>query len=139
MASSSLTLYDENAGTTVYALQSTSATKTVYAKTGRSLAKPQNITIERKFAPSNSGANDHVIVTVNQTEQSTLSPYKLCTFSAKLDLSIPRDWTGFAAGTNADMLKRIANLVSSLNNNVALNVANASNTGLNAIVSGSDL
>jgi len=139
MPSSSLTLYNENSGTTVYALQSTSATKTVYAVTGRSLAKPMIVTVERKFAQGNSSANDHVIVSVAQTEQSTLSPYKLTTFSAKLDLSIPRDWTGFSGGTNADMLKRIANLVSALNNSVALNVANSANTGLNAIVSGGDL
>jgi len=139
MASATLTLYDENTGTTVYALQSTSATKTIYAKTGRSLAKPQKVEIERRFAPTNSGANDQVIVRVVQTEQSTLAPYKLCTFSASLTLSIPRDFTGFTGGTNADMLKRIANLASALNNLGALNVANASNGGLNALISGSDL
>jgi len=138
MASSSLTLYDENTGTTVYPLQSTSASKSVWAKLGRSLAKPQIVCIERKFANGNSGANDHVIVTVSQTEQSTLSPYKLCTFTAKLDLSIPRDWTGFSAGTNADMLKRIANLVSLLNGLGALAGTNAANTVMNAVVSGGD-
>jgi len=139
MPTSTLTLYDENTGTTAYSLQSTSATKSVWAKTGRSLAKPQWVSVERKFAPGSSGANDHVIVSVGQTEQSTLSPYKLQTFVAKLDLSIPRDWTGFTSGTNADMLKRIANLISALNNDVALNVANASNTGLVNVFSGGDL
>jgi len=139
MASATLTVYDENAGTTVYGLQSTSASKTVYVKTGRSLAKPQAVEIERKFASGSSGANDHVIVRLKQTEQSTLSPYKLCTFSATLDLSIPRDLTGFTGGTTADLMKRVMNLVSALNNNVACNVANASNTGLNTLLSGGDL
>jgi len=139
MASSSLTLYNENSGTTVYSLQSTSAQKTTYAVIGRSLAKPQTIEIERKFAPNNSGANDHVIIRCKQTEQSTLSPYKLCTFSAVLDVSVPRDITGFSGGTTADLMKRIANLVSALNNSTALAVANASNTGLNAFLSGGDL
>jgi len=138
MPASSLTLYDENTGTSVYALQSTSATKTVWAKAGRSLAKPQTVSIERKIGGTGVTANDHIIVTVSQTEQSTISPFKLQTFSAKMDLSIPRDWTGFTGGTNADMLKRIANLVSVLNNAAALAVANSANTNLNAVVSGSD-
>jgi len=138
MASSSIVLYDENTGTTTYVLQSTSGTKTVFVESGRSLAKPKSITVERKFAPANSSANDHVIATVSQTEQSTLSPYKLVTFSAKLDLSIPRDWTGFTGGTNADLMKRITNLVSLFNHKAAANVANSANTELIAILSGND-
>jgi hypothetical protein len=139
MASSTLTLYDENSGTTIYALQSTSAQKTRYAVTGRSLAKPKAIEIERKFAPNNSSANDHIIVRVIQTEQSTLSPFKLSSFTASLDISIPRDLTGFTGGTTADLLKRISNLVSALNNNTACAVANSANTGLNLLASGGDL
>jgi len=138
MASSSLTLYNENTGTTVFSLQSTGPQKTTYVVTGRSLAKPLAVVIERKYAPSNSKANDQVIVTVLQTEQSTLSPYQLCTFSAKLTLSIPRDLTGFSGGTTADLLKRISNLCSLLNNASAMNVANASNTVLGSITSGGD-
>jgi len=138
MASASLTLYNENSGTAVYALQSTSATKTTWAVTGRSLAKPMWVSVERKFAPANSSANDHVIVTVGQTVASTLSPYKLCTFSAKLDLSIPRDWTGFSGGTSAEMCARIANLVSLMNNSSALSCTNANNANMLAIFSGSD-
>lgn len=139
MASSTLTVYDQDTGTTVYALQSTSATKTVYAVSGRSLAKPQTITIERKFASGGSSGNDQVIVSCAQTEQSTLSPYKLTTFSARLILSIPRDWTGFSGGTNADFMKRISNLCSLLNKLAAMNGTNASNTQINALISGSDV
>lgn len=138
MPASSMVLYNENTGTTTYALQSTSATKTVWAVTGRSLAKPMSLVVERKIGTGSNKGNDHVIITVTQTEQSTLSPFGLTTFQAKLDLSIPRDWTGFTGGTNADMLKRIANLVSAINNSAALAVANSANAGLNAVVSGGD-
>jgi hypothetical protein len=139
MSSSSLTLYDENSGTSIYTLQSVGPNKTVWIKTGRSLAKPQAVSVERKLTPSGSGANDHVIVSVIQTEASTLAPYKLSTFVAKLDLSIPKDLTGFSGGTSADLMKRIANLVSALNGSTALAAANSANTGLNAILSGGDL
>lgn len=139
MASASLTLYDENTGTSVYSLQSTSASKTVYAATGRSLAKPKKIEIERKFASSSSQANDHVLVRCIHTEQSTLSPFKLCTFSATLDISIPRDLTGFTGGTTADLMKRISNLCSAINANAAMAGANSANTGLNVLLSGGDL
>jgi len=138
MPASALTLYNENTGTTVYSLQSSSATKTVWAVTGRSLAIPLCVSVERKLSGGGSPANDHILITVSQTEKSTLSPFKLTTFSAKLDLSIPRDWTGFTGGTSADMLKRIANLVSVINNSAALAVANSANTGLNAVFSGGD-
>jgi len=135
MPSSSLVLYDENAGTSTYTLASSSENKCTWVCANRSLAKPQKIEVERKLAPNNSGANDHMVITVTQTEASTLSPYKLCTFSAKLDFSIPRDWTGFT-NSNAYFMARIGNIVSLLNNTVALNVANGSNTILKNLVSG---
>jgi len=139
MASSSITLYDENTGTTVYALASQSGTKTVYLEAGRSLAKPKSITVERKLSANGSSANDHIIVTVSQTEASTIAPFKLQTFSAKLDVSIPRDLTGFASGNTTDLLKRLSNLTSLLNHKVAMNVANSANTELQAIISGMDV
>jgi len=138
MPASSLSLYNENTGTTVFALQSTSALKSVWAVTGRSLAMPLTVSVERKLTPNAAGGNDHILISVSQTEKSTYSPYKLTNFTAKLDLSIPKDWSGFTGGTSSDMLKRIANLISVLNNAAALNVANASNTNLNAVFSGGD-
>jgi hypothetical protein len=118
-------------------LQYTNDKKTRWIVTGRSLAKPMFMEVERKLSP-NASANDHIIVRSGRTEQSTLSPYKLVTFTATLDLSIPKDLTGFTGGTTADIMEQIINLVSQVNNAAAANVANASNTGLVSILSGGD-
>lgn len=136
MASSTLTPYNEDSVQTTYALQSTSDRKTRWVVTGRSLARPQLVEIERKLAPNNSSANDHVIVRSSVTEQSTLSPYKPCTFSAVLDISIPRDQTGV---TTAIMLKQLSHLCSLLRMGTAMSTTNANNTNLNALISGNDL
>jgi len=136
MASPTLTLYNENSGSTVYGLQQTGPSKTRWLVSGRSLAKPQFFEVERKFAPQNSGANDHVIIRCGVTEQSTLSPYKPCTFMASLDLSIPRDQTGCTA---VIIMKAISNLVCALNSGTTLYASNASNAGYASLLSGGDL
>jgi len=140
MASSSLTLYDQDSGTTVYVLQSTSANTSRWVVAGRSLSKPKWIEISRKISPSGSSANDHVIVRVGQVEASTASPYPLKTYTATLDISIPRDLSGFGATTSDAVLaleKVCNNLISALNHKVAL-TSIASNTELTNAFSGAD-
>jgi len=136
MASPTLSPFKSDTVQTTYALQSTSASKTRWVVTGRSLAKPYYVEVERKFAPNNSAANDHIILRVSATEQSTLSPYKNCTVAVSLDISIPRDQTGC---TTTVILEQVSTLCSLLRMQTAMSTSNGSNTGINALISGSDL
>jgi len=132
MASSSITPYKTNAATQAFALQSTSASGATFIVTGRSLANPHFIQITRKIGPSNSMANDHVIVRISLTDPNatTLKPV---TGSVTLDISIPRD---NATVTLAEMTEELGLLASLLNDNTALA---ATTVNRSALLNGQDL
>jgi len=140
MPSSSLVPHNNNSTSTeTFVLQSSNGSKTRWVVAGRTLAKPYAVDVERKIAPNNSNANDHVILRCTHTEASTLAPYKLATMSATLDLSIPRDLTGFTSGNLTDASRMLAIISSLVDANSAMSVENASNTAICALVSGNDL
>jgi len=136
MTSTSLDLYYNETSHSLYDLQSSSNLKTRWVKTGYPIGRPNYVEIERKFAPVNSLANDHVILRLGRWDTSTYSPYKPTMFLASLDLSIPRDQSG---STQANMQYKLSELACILNGQAAMSVANASNTFQLALIQGRDL
>jgi len=111
MPSSSLVPYQSNSVSMSFTLQSSFASGARWLVTARPLANPYCVELNRKIAPPNSMANDHVILRVSRTDANSVTS-KPVTGSATLDISIPRD-----VGTiTLDEMKAVVGLLSSLLN-----------------------
>lgn len=132
MATTTLTAYTTNTLTQAFELQSTSETKTVWIATGREIACPYTVSVERKKASSNSPSNDHVVLRVTRIERNATTG-KLATFQSSLDLSIPKDQSILSA---TEQKKAISWISSCLNEGTAMEATNANITKL---IEGRDL
>lgn len=132
MASSSLLPYKNNTTTQTFALVSTSATGAKYQLSGRSLANPYVIEIQRKLTPANASGNDHVVLRVARTEANATTG-KLATFQVLLDISVPKD---ISVLTSAVQKEVVSSLTSLLNECTAMEATNANITSL---IEGRDL
>lgn len=132
MASNSLTPFGDAGVQYNFELQSSSGTKTVWIRPGRSISLPHSISIERKPSAPNSASNDHVILRVTRVEMNTGSG-KFATLQATLDISIPKDSIAISQGTQKDQLSILASV---LNEFTAMETTNVNITKL---IEGRDL
>lgn len=130
MASSSLTPYKDNTNQVTFSLVSTSADKTAFKVSGRSIACPYTIELSRKL--STGKTNDHVQVRVAITERNTTTSV-LATGQVLLDISIPKDQSII---TNTVMTEVLGVLASLLDQATANNASSANRT---ALIEGRDL
>lgn len=132
MATETITAYESNVATSVFVLAQTGATKTEWRKTGRALALPYSLSVERKIGNSNSPSNDHIVLRVSRVEANATTS-KLATFQVSLDISIPKDQTVL---TPAEQKKALSIIASILNEGTAMEATNANITKL---IEGRDL
>lgn len=132
MATETITAYEANAGTKSFVLANTNSVKTSWIVSGRAIALPYSLSVERKLSQPNSPSNDHVILRVGRVEQNATTG-KLATFQATLDISIPKDQSVLSP---AEQKKAISLLASILNENTAMEATNANITKL---IEGRDL
>jgi len=111
---------------------STSPTGAKYQVSGRALASPYSIEINRKIGPVSATGNDHVIVRVSKTDPNSTTA-KPATVLCTLDISIPRD---NATVTPTEVLACVGVLASLLNDCAALAATSVNRT---ALIEGRDL
>lgn len=132
MATETLTPYKNNTQTLSFLLQSSSSTKTTWLLSGRPIALPHTVSVERKPSASNAATNDHVIVRVSQMEQNPATG-KLATLQVTLDISIPKDQSVIGIQSQREALAVISSI---LNENTAMEATYANITKL---IEGRDL
>jgi hypothetical protein len=132
MASSSLTPYKDNSNQVTFNLVTTSQNGSTYKVSGRELALPHVVEIQRKLTSNNSTGNDHVILRGARTERNATTG-KLATAQVMVDISIPKDQSTLDATAQAELLSCVASL---LNEASAMEATHANIT---ALIEGRDL
>jgi len=132
MASATLSPYKSSAGTQAFVLTSTSATGARYQVSGREIACPYVVEIQRKLTASGASTNDHVTVRIARTERNATTS-KLATCQALLDISIPKDQSIIGATMQKEILSVLASL---LNEST---VMEATTVAMTALIEGRDL
>lgn len=132
MATDTITAYKNNTQTTVFLLQNSSATKTTWLVSGRAIALPFNLSVERKPSANNASTNDHVVLRLSRVEQNS-STGKLATLQVSLDLSLPKDQSVLTAGVQKELISCLASI---LNESTAMEATSANITKL---IEGRDL
>lgn len=132
MASSSLAPYKNNSTAVTFAYVGPISNGAQYKVSGRALACPHEITIEKFIGASGSAANDRVRITVRRVERNTTTD-KLATLKTSLEISIPKDLS--ILDTTAQ-LEQLALMSSLLNDSTAMAATTAARTN---IVEGRDL
>lgn len=132
MPTNSLTPYYNNTTQYTFVLVSTSDKVTSWKVSGRPLAQPFSLSIEKKIGATGQKTNDHVVVKVSKTDANSTSA-ELATCNVSMDISIPRDASAIAASEVIEMLGVLSSL---LNDSTALAATTANRT---ALVEGRDL
>jgi len=132
MASASLTPYYNNSLQETFSLVSAGTDKTTWKVTGRDLALPKTLTIERKIGAPGKTANDHILIRISQSERNATTGL-IATASATLDLSIARD----TSVLNATAVRYLPRMIASLLNDSA--ACSATSNNASAIVAGLDV
>lgn len=132
MASSTIIPYKDHTTAVPFSLVSTSAEKTVYRVTGRSLGLPHEISVQRKIGGSGSKSNDHVIVRIARVEANAVTGIP-ATLLCSLDISIPRDQSVLTSTVQLEALGMLASLLDD-STAVAATTVNRS-----ALIAGTDL
>jgi hypothetical protein len=132
MATATLTPYCHNGIATSFGLVSTSANGAKWMKSGRDIACPYSIEIQRKLTAPNANTNDHVVVRIAETERNATTG-KLATGQILIDISIPKD----SSIITAEYQQHLLGIASSLLNDSA-DLA-ATHVAQTALVEGRDL
>jgi len=126
MPTSTLNPYYDATHQGAFSLVTSSDKGALWLTSSRPLACPSSMEIIRKLTPPNSLANDHIIVRLVDTEQNATTA-KLATFSATLDISIPKDQSVCTSTVQKIML---AYLASMLNDSAVMGATSVNRTAL---------
>lgn len=132
MASSSISPYRNSANTVVFQLVSTTATGAKYIVSGRDIACPYSIDINRKLTQSSATGNDHVQIRVARVERNATTQ-KLATCQAVVDISLPKDTSILTAAIQTELL----NVMTSVFRDATASAA--TNANITALIEGRDL
>lgn len=131
MAKSSLTPYYASSGQYTFQLVASGKDGAMWKVTGRDLACPFIVEIQRKLTSATANGNDHVVLRAARTERNATTG-KLATMQVLLDVSIPKDTSII---TVAEQKKLVCTVASLLNAETAMEATLAN---IDALIGGGD-
>jgi hypothetical protein len=132
MASSTLTPYRDNTNQVTFNLVSQGADGATYKVSGRDLALPYAVEIQRKLSSGSSNANDRIKISVRRVERN-VDTGKLATLMVSSEISIPKDTSTLDGTAQIEICAIHASL---LNDATAMAATTANRT---ALIEGRDL
>jgi len=132
MASSTLTPYRDNTNQVTFNLVSQGIDGATYKVSGRDLALPYSVEIQRKLTTGSSSANDRVKLIVRRVERN-VDTGKLATLMVSSEISIPKDTSTLDGTAQIEICAILASLL----NDATANAATTANR--TALVEGRDL
>jgi len=134
MSSSSLTPHYTGSTTKTFSLVSEQGSGAKWIVTGRALALPESIELQRKIGTNGSKANDHVILRLVRAEANSTTNL-IATAVVTLDISIPRDTAAVSQDNVNDMLGSLISIL----NEVTDTTVTASRAKVKSLLSGGTL